>query len=85
MENYFQFNGILYHYVCSFYSVKNIPTLYSIWSSQIESVLYSASTIFWIFFFFFWPLPWHVETPRARDQTCATAATQAAAVTTLDP
>ena len=35
--------------------------------------------------FFFWPCLWHVEVPRSRDQTRATATTQATAATTPDP
>ena len=35
--------------------------------------------------FFFWLCSWPMEVPQARDRTCASAATQATAVTTLDP
>ena len=40
--------------------------------------------IFIILFFFLWPLP-NVGSPQAKDQTCATTATQAASVTMPDP
>ena len=33
----------------------------------------------------FWPCPKHAEVPGPGDQTCATAATQATAVTMPDP
>ena len=53
------------------------PTFLTSVSTNIPSVPLSLSP----FFFFFWPCPWHVEVPRARDQTRATAVTQATAVT----
>ena len=53
--------------------------------TTLLSILESIQLYTFFFFFFFWPYPQHVEVPRARDQTQATAVTWAIAVTMLDP